>query len=549
MNTFVRRSGLFFLCLVPSLSLAQMPGQKIPGQPTITTAQTSSGLRATIGKEQMEITVCGDSVIHVVATPDPEAKPSPKPWMLDHAQSCPGATFRYSQHDGRATLETSRLKVELSLDRGNVVFQTAAGETLLREGGSVPRTYEPAELNGEQTFHITDRFSPNVTEAFYGLGQHQSGMFNYRGSTVELGQNNTDVAIPLLVSSNGYAILWNTAALTYVDNRFPSELAFRSLAGHAVDYYFIYGPEMDSIIHQYRSMTGHTPMLPKWAYGLFQSKDRYVSLDEILKIAGRYRAEHIPLDAMVQDWFWWKHEGDPVFNENYHDVPGDLKKLHQMNVHAMISVWGLFDPASENFKELTENHFDVPGAHVYDATNPAARDFYWNKLAGKLFAQGWDAFWLDSAEPEEYWPHMGDAILQNKRLYIGNGAEFTNIFPFMHTTGVQQHWKETTDRKRVFLLTRSAFLGQQRVGATVWSGDVYTTYWALSHQVPAGLNFALSGYPYWTTDIGGYWPHENDVIHDPAYQELYARWFEFGTFCPVFRTHGHRAENEMWAYD
>jgi alpha-D-xyloside xylohydrolase len=550
MISLFRRSSIFCaICFFVLSGLVQMHGQQLPEQPVITAIQADDGLNAVIGNEHLAITVCSDSVIHVVATPAPEEKPSPKPWMLDRAQSCPGVPFRFEKNGDTATLETVRLKVEFSLKRGNITYHTSSGETLLREGGSLPRTYEPVELNGEQTYHVTDRFSPNATEAFYGLGQHQSGMFNYRGSTVELGQNNTDVAIPLLVSSNGYAVLWNTASLTYVDNRFPLELAFRSLAGHAVDYYFIYGPEMDSIIHQYRSMTGHTPLLPKWAYGFFQSKDRYVSLNEILNIAGRYRAEHIPLDAMVQDWFWWKKEGDPVFNENYHDVPGDLKKLHEMNVHAMISVWGLFDPSSENFKVMTEKHFDVPGAHVYDATNPAARDFYWNNLVSKLFAQGWDAFWLDSAEPEEYWPHMGDAILQNKRLYIGNGAEFTNIFPFMHTTGVQQHWKETTDRKRVFLLTRSAFLGQQRVGATVWSGDVYSTYWGLSHQVAAGLNFALSGYPYWTTDIGGYWPPIQGRTQAPGYQELYARWFEFGTFCPIFRTHGHRPQNEMWTYD
>jgi alpha-D-xyloside xylohydrolase len=252
---------------------------------------------------------------------------------------------------------------------------------------------------------------------------------------------------------------------------------------------------------------------------------------------------------MVQDWFWWKTEGDPAFNANYHDVPKDLDTLHREHVHAMISVWGLLDPASETYKTLEEKHLNVPGAHVYDATNPVARDIYWNSLVGKLFAQGWDAFWLDSAEPEEYWPHMGDAILRNKQLDIGNGAEYTNVFPFLHTLGVQEHWKATSDQKRVFLLTRSAFLGQQRVGATVWSGDVYSTYWGLSHQIPAGLNFALSGYPYWTTDIGGYWPPYDGAIQDPAYQELYARWFEFGTFCPVFRTHGHRPHNEMWTYD
>jgi alpha-D-xyloside xylohydrolase len=202
----------------------------------------------------------------------------------------------------------------------------------------------------------------------------------------------------------------------------------------------------------------------------------------------------------------------------------------------MISVWGLLDPASETFKTLDAQHLLIPGAHVYHPSNPEARYIYWNRLPGKLLAQGWDAFWLDSAEPEEYWPHMGDAILRNKQLAMGNGAEYTNVFPLLHTLGVQNHWRTDNDRKRVFLLTRSAFLGQQRVGATVWSGDVYTSYWALSHQVPAGLNFALSGYPYWTTDIGGYWPAFPGAIEQPAYQELYARWFEFGTFWPIFRT-------------
>ena len=240
---------------------------------------------------------------------------------------------------------------------------------------------------------------------------------------------------------------------------------------------------------------------------------------------------------------------DPIFNSNFPDVPGELKQLHDEHVHAMLSVWGLFDPKSKNFALMTEQHFDVPRAHVYDATNPKARDFYWRNLAGKLFSLGWDAFWLDSAEPEEFWPHMGDAILQNKQIAIGNGAEYTNIFPFTHTLGVQEHWKATTDRKRVFLLTRSAFLGQQRVGAAVWSGDVYGSYWGLRHQVAAGLNFALSGYPYWTTDIGGYWPPHDNPIEDLKFQDLYARWFEYGVFCPIFRTHGHRPQNEIWSFN
>jgi alpha-D-xyloside xylohydrolase len=447
-------------------------------------------------------------------------------------------------------LTTAQLKVEFSLKRGNLAYSTAGGEVLLRESDAAPRTYEPDIVNGLHTWHVADRFSPDPTEGYYGLGQHQSGMFNYRGATVELAQNNTDVAIPLLLSSKGYALMWNTASVTEADNRFPLTLKLTSLAGSAVDYFFIYGPEFDQIIHGYRTMTGHTPMLPKWSYGLFQSKDRYKTQPEILEIAGRYRQEHIPIDAIVQDWFWWKVEGDPVFNENYTDISAELKALHDNHFHTMISVWGLFDPRSANFQTIKANHWDIHDAHVYDATNPKARAFYWQNLAGKLFAQGWDAFWLDSAEPEEYWPHMGDAILRDKQLAIGNGAVYTNIFPLMHTMGVQEHWRAATEAKRVFLLTRSAFLGQQRVGATVWSGDVYSTYWGLSHQVPAGLNFALSGYPYWTTDIGGYWPPSNaNILSDPSYQDLYARWFEYGAFCPIFRTHGHRDHNELWTYD
>ena len=549
-SDFVRAISIL-LIFTGAVSLhAQMPGQKMPGLAPVEVQKTSHGILATAGEETLDVTVCAESVIHVVARPERSATgDAPRPWMLEPQQSCAGAPFGVTQDAHSISLKTSKLEVTLSLERGNLTFRTLDGESLLNEGTNIPRTYEPVELNGEHTFRVTDRFSPSAAEAFYGLGQHQNGMFNYRGATVELAQDNTDVAIPLLMSSKGYAVMWNTAAMTYVDNRFPLDLTLSSIAGHSIDYYFLYGPQIDTVIHELRTMTGHTPLLPKWAYGFFQSKDRYVSLDEILGIARRYRREHIPLDAMVQDWFWWKTEGDPEFNSNYHDVAKDLKALHEENVHAMISLWGLLDPASETYKILDTKNMLVPNAHVYDATNPAARDIYWTQLPGKLLAKGWDAFWLDSAEPEEYWPHMGDGILRNKQLAIGNGAEYTNVFPLLHTLGVQDHWKAATEDKRVFLLTRSAFLGQQRVGATVWSGDVYGSYWGLNHQIPAGLNFALSGYPYWTTDIGGYWPPHDNPLADPAYQELYARWFEFGTFCPIFRTHGHRPNNEFWSFD
>jgi alpha-D-xyloside xylohydrolase len=507
------------------------------------TVPSPAGFTAHNDREALEVAVCGDALIHVTSRPlgspagaeaqapeaqPPEAQPpgsqppESQPWMLAKTDTCPGAPFQFSQASGVATLTTSRLAVSLSDRDGSLTIKTLDGETLVRERTNLPRTYLPSRAAG--LYHIEDRFSPDATEALYGLGQHQSGMFNYRGSVIELGQNNTDIAIPLLVSSKGYAILWNFASFSYVDNRFPLELNLESMAA---------------------------PLFPEWAYGLFQSKDRYKTQSEVLSIAAEYRSRHIPMDAIVQDWFWWQQggKGDPVFNSGYTDIPAELKTLHDEHVHAMISAWAMMDATAENYKQIVARGFDVPGAQIYDPSNPAAADFFWNQFVGKLFAQGWDAFWLDSSEPEEAWPHVGDAILRNKQLHIGSGLEYTNVFPLLHTGGVQERWKQADPDKRVFLLTRSAFAGQQRNGAAVWSGDVYSSWWALRRQVPAGLNFALSGYPYWTTDIGGYHPLFAGQSGQPAYQELYARWFEYGAFCPVFRTHGHRDANELWTYD
>jgi alpha-D-xyloside xylohydrolase len=223
--------SVFFLLWAAHCGMAQMPGQERPGLAPVAAQQSEHGFHATVGSEALDITVCGDSVIHVLARPDAEAQSGPKPWMLDASQSCAGAPFQFTQDTKSAVLKTDKIEVSLNLERGNLNFRTVKGDRLLGEGYSLPRTYEPVQLNGESTYRVTDRFSPVLAEALYGLGQHQSGLFNYRGATVELGQDNTDVAIPLLISSKGYALMWNTAALTYVDNRFPLDLTFSSIAG------------------------------------------------------------------------------------------------------------------------------------------------------------------------------------------------------------------------------------------------------------------------------------------------------------------------------
>ena len=518
----------------------------------ISAQRDSTGVVVHNGAETLHLTVCGPDVIHVVAGPGDPASGSPgAPWI---AHPCQASGFDFASTAAAATLSTADLRVGIDLTNARLSFSDAAGGILLQElAGREPRQYVPDVVNGEKVYHVTERFFGDPLEGIYGLGQHQAGVFDYRGAVVELAQANTDVAIPFLVSTKGYGLLWNTASRSWFDNRFISEIKLTAEAADAIDYYFVYGPEMDQIIHRYRDLTGHAPLYGRWAYGFVQSKDRYKSAKELLNIAQEYRDRHVPLDLIVQDWFWWKLQGDPEYNEDYlkpwPDVPGALRRLHAEHVHAMISVWAKMDLRSQNYQAMKAKGYIIPDTDVYDATNPAARDYYWDHLMGIKFAEGWDGFWLDSSEPE-IWNGFSDAALNDKRLYIGNGARYTNVFPLMHTGGVYDHWRATTDRKRVFILTRSAFAGQQRYGTTVWSGDVLGTWISFRRQIPAGLNFELSGMPYWTTDIAGYgWPYERDT-RDPAYQELYTRWFEFGVFCPIFRTHGHRSNdtNEIFSY-
>ena len=540
----------------------------LTAQTKISVVQTAAGADVKTPTDTVHISVCGGTSLHIVAAPNAEdggnvTSGTPKtPWIVE---SCKPGKFTLrmpaaaqseesgSGHSNVATLDTGKVRVMVSLDFGNLEFQDEAGHRLLQEFQDRPRTYRPVTRNGEAMYQVEDRFYPAVQEALYGLGQHQNGVFNYRGTVVELAQANTDVDIPLLVSTKGYGIFWNSAAVSYFDNRFPSEMRLTAKSANAIDYYFFYGPEMDQVVHRYRELTGHAPLFGEWAYGFFQSKDRYRSDEELLRVAQEYRSQKVPLDVIVQDWFWWVKQGDPEFTaKEYPDVPATLQKLHDEHVHAMLSVWGVFNPESRNFQEMKARGLIVPGTTDYDPTNPAAADFYWNHLVGRLFAQGWDAFWLDSSEPEVAYPHGGqsDASLEDRKLFLGNGARYTNIFPLMHTGNIYRHWRDTTDKKRVFILTRSAFAGQQRNAATTWSGDVFSTFLSFQRQVPAGLNFALSGMPYWTTDIAGYGPPFARDTRDPAYQELYTRWFEYGVFCPIFRTHGHRAnnENEVFSY-
>ncbi len=360
-----------------------------------------------------------------------------------------------------------------------------------------------------------------------------------------------------MVSSAGYGLYWNNMSRSRFNNRFVHALYVSSEVADTIDYYFLYGPELDKVVAGYRELTGAAPMFGKWAYGFWQCKNRYQSQAELLGVAQKYRDLKIPIDNIVQDWFWWNRKGEHVFNPKYPDPKGMIDQLHRENFHLMISVWPFFEPGSTAYDTMDKNGWFVdrtvvakPPYHkdkmaVYDASNPDARKYYWQLMNDGLFKLGIDAWWLDTTEPET--EGREENIQLDHKLAIGSGNRYVNIFPLMTTTAVYEGQRAANDQKRVFILSRSAFAGSQRNAVTAWSGDINSDWITFQRQIPAGLNFELSGIPYWTTDIGGFVSGNPD---DPAYRELFIRWFEFGTFSPIFRVHGTRTtdQNELWSY-
>jgi alpha-D-xyloside xylohydrolase len=313
---------------------------------------------------------------------------------------------------------------------------------------------------------------------------------------------------------------------------------------------------LDQVIGGYRQLTGNAPMFGKWAWGFWQCKEHYASQQELLDVAARYRRMNIPLDGIIQDWqYWTPHPwGSHEFDTNrYPDVAGMMRTLHAENVHLIISVWARFEPASSNAWELrasgglyTNMVFDLwtkKNYQYYDPFNPTARRIYWDQISRELFSLGIDGWWLDASEPEL---SINWGEFRNYTTAAGPGAKVFNAYPLMHTTGIYQGQRAETSAKRVFILTRSAYAGQQRNGAVTWSGDIHADWNEFARQIPAGLNFSASGIPYWNTDIGGFFGNNTG---DPKFDELFTRWFQFGAFCPMFRVHGTDKPKEIWRFD
>ncbi|WP_116245732.1 TIM-barrel domain-containing protein [Nocardiopsis sp. FIRDI 009] len=471
-----------------------------------------------------------------------------------------------------AVLVSGGLTLEVT-DDGMLRFLRGSEELVAEERAHFwwpgPRVYTST---GHGYYRIEQRFRAHDDERFFGLGQHTHGLLDQKGAVIDLVQRNAEVSIPFTVSSRGYGFLWNSPATGRVElagngTRWVSDSA------RQIDYWVTTGDGPARIMEHYADVTGHAPMLPEYASGFWQCKLRYRTQDELMGVAREYRRRGLPLSVIVSDFFHWTHLGDWRFDPaEWPDPKAMVDELREMGVELMVSVWPSVSPLSENYDEMLRKGYLVateqgPPVHAdwadkgvdaqvqvsfYDPTNPDARAYVWERVRRNYHALGIRTWWLDACEPELKPGHP-----ENLRYHAGPGTEVGNIYPAEHARGFHEGMLAAGESE-VITLCRSAWAGSQRHGAALWSGDIPATFASLRTQIRAGLNVAMSGIPWWTTDIGGF--HGGDQ-ESPEYRELMVRWFQYGVFCPLFRLHGYRepfshdlhpgmsgGPNEVWSY-
>ena len=682
--------------------------------------KSDDGILVRVGDSFLKLEVCSADVIRVAFAKDRAF--FARKTLVAAPRRCESTQWSVTNNPREAVLTTTKLKVKVDLTTGSLGFFDSAGQPIILEKQN-GRTLTPAEVQGEKTFQVRQVWHANADEALYGLGQHQFGLMDIKGYDLDLWQRNTVVAVPFLVSSRGYGILWDNTSWTrfgdlrdfefipaqhlfdasgkmggltgsyYSGANFARQVATRTDArvdiatpdrkehphtrihpdlpptgdisirwqgeveapvsgdylfqtysnsgvklwlngnlvinhwrqgwlpwkdmakvhleakhrynlklewtrdqgeetmqlfwktpatsadtslwsevGDGIDYYFMYGPEIDQVIAGYRRISGQAPMMPRWAFGLWQCRQRYETQQQSLDILEGFRSRKIPIDNIVQDWFYWKadqwgsHQFDP---QRYPDPEGWIRTIHdKYHARLMISVWPKFYPNTENAKVLRARGFlyekDLEEGEkdwinfvytYYDAFNPEARKIFWSQMERELFRKGVDAWWMDATEPElVHGPELEGTKTHMHPTALGSGSRMLNAYPLVNSEAVYEGQRASAPNQRVFILTRSGFAGLQRYATAMWSGDITATWTAMRKQIPAGLSFSLSGIPYWTMDTGGFavparFSRQNPSPEDvDEWREQNTRWFQFGTFVPLLRVHGELPYREMWYF-
>ncbi len=525
--------------------------------------KTDLGIRATVNSVRIEIQFFSPTIVRILKYPEGKSVEKKSLSVIKVPEKTPVVIKR---HDDILSLTSSSLRIHLNLKSGQLDFCNPDGSLLLKEQKDGIKFTAIKDLD-ENTFTVSQAFQLDKDEAIYGLGQHQNGTMNQRNQKITLKQNNMQICIPLFQSVKGYALYWDNYSTT-VFNGNANETSFESEVGDCVDYYFMNGGNADKVIAAYRDLTGQAPMFPRWAFGYWQSRERYQSQDEIVGVVEKYRKLQVPLDGIIQDWQYWGADfflwNSTEFGNPLYPRPQEMiDRIHGLNAHIIISVWPGFGNQTKIFNDMKKHDFLLnfttwpdKDVQVYDPFNPEARDIYWSYVNKNIFSKGMDGWWLDSTEPDRMNIKDGD---DDNKTFLGTFRKVRNAFPLVHTGGVYQHQRQVTSDKRVFILARSAFAGQQRYGTTTWSGDVVSQWNVLHNQISGGLNLSLTGIPYWNTDIGGFFSGGTypKGIESTTFQELYVRWLQFSTFCPMMRSHGTNTPREIyqfgskgyWAYD
>ncbi len=491
--------------------------------------------------------------------------------------------------DTGAVIVNGKIKAELD-NNGKLTFYNQKDEVLLEEyvrnrkeydehkPGARPKSFASA-LNLEARefkpilkgdYELTVRFESNPREKIYGMGQYQHPFLDLKGCQLELAHRNSQASVPFMLSDLGYGLLWNNPGIGNV--HFAKNLTTWQLQSTTImDYWICAGDTPSEIVEQYGQVTGTVPMMPEYGLGFWQSKLRYQTQGELMEVAREYKRRGLPIDVIVVDFFHWTKQGDWKFDQEYWPDPqGMVEELREMGIELMVSIWPTVDHTSENYQEMVEKGYlirtdrghriamDFYGNTIhFDPTNPGARKYVWDKVKQNYYDYGIHIFWLDEAEPE-YSYYDFDLY----RYHLGPNVQMGNIYPVKYAQTFYEGM-ESEGQEKIVNLVRCAWAGSQRYGALIWSGDIHSSFTSMRNQVAAGLNMGLAGLPWWTTDIGGFHGGSPD---DPKFREVFVRWFQYGTFCPVMRLHGSRdphsaplgtsgggictsgADNEVWSY-
>ena len=512
---------------------------------------TVAGIRA----QEVKVEFMTPAIVHITkGTPTKSLVVTAKP--QDVAVTRQGHTYK-----------SSELIVKQDA-QGCLTFLTAKGKVLLREKGwSLTR-------RNQDEWEVKQIFALDKDEAIYGLGTIQNGKMNRRGEKKRMEQSNLEDFQNVLQSIKGWGIYWENYSPTLFEDN-ANGMTFDAEVGDGVDYYFMYGKSADGVIAQMRYLSGDVPMFPLWTYGFWQSKERYKSARETESIVDQYRALNVPLDGIIQDWQYWGSNylwnAMDFLAEDFSNGKQMIQNVHKKNAHFMISIWASFGPMTQQFRELDEKGLLMPfetwpqsgishvwppimkypsGVKVYDAFHPEARAIYWKYLK-TLYDYGCDAWWMDSTDPDFFNPKESD---YEHKVYGGTWRSQRNAFPLETVRGIYQAQRKDDKGKRIFIMTRSSYAGQQHYGSNMWSGDVNSSWDMLRKQVPAGLSYSLTGNPNFNTDIGGFFcgsyntKGSGSAPKNPQFQELFVRWMQYGLFCPVFRSHGADAPREIWQF-